>query len=285
MLAGGPPVASRAVVLAMPHSEPDMLPELYETASDHMPRAIKDVVRTAATRIGCAMGRLPGVELLGPHLRMLFSALDIDCVLDVGAHHGGFARFLRNIGYRGSIISFEPVPDNYRVLSAAAQRDSAWRAVPFALGDKDTTAAFNVANLSQFSSFLEPSTYSREQFGVASSTDRVISVEMRRLNSVLEELVGNPESHRFFLKMDTQGYDMNVLDGAASSLEFVHGIQTEVSVKAIYEEMISYDVAIGRLQALGFELTGLFPVTRDRDLRVVEFDCVMRKVLRHAATQ
>jgi FkbM family methyltransferase len=255
-----------------------MLPQFYETASDHMPRAIKDIVRTAATRLGCAMGRLPGVELIGPHLRTLFSTLDIDCVLDVGAHHGGFARFLRNIGYRGSIISFEPVPENYRVLCAAAQRDPKWRAVPVALGDRDAAASFNVAHISQFSSFLEPSTYSREQFGVASGTDRVISVEMRRLSSILDELVGNPESHRFFLKMDTQGYDMNVLEGAGSSLEFVRGIQTEISVKAIYEKMISYDVAIARLQALGFELTGMFPVTRDRDLRVVEFDCVMRKL-------
>ena len=255
-----------------------MLPQLYETASDHMPRAIKDIVRTAATRLGCAMGRLPGVELLGPHLRTLFSALEIDYVLDVGAHHGGFGRFLRNIGYRGSIISFEPVPENYRVLCAAAQRDPKWRTVPFALGNKDATASFNVARISQFSSFLEPSTYSREQFGAASGTDRVIDVELRRLSSILDELVGDPESHRFFLKMDTQGYDMNVLDGAGASLERVRGIQTEVSVKAIYDEMISYDVAITRLQALGFELTGLFPVTRDRDLRVVEFDCVMRKV-------
>ena len=248
-----------------------------------MPRAIKNIVRTAATRLGCAMGRLPGVELLGPHLQTLFSTLNIDYVLDVGAHRGGYARFLRNIGYRGAIISFEPEPENYRVLSAAAQRDPKWRAVPFALGDKDTTAAFNVAHISQFSSFLEPSTYSRQQFGVASGTDRVISVEMRRLYSVLDELVGDPESHRFFLKMDTQGYDMNVLDGAGSSLELVRAIQTEVSVKAIYEEMISYDVAIARLQSLGFELTGLFPVTRDRDLRVVEFDCVMRRLGPHTA--
>lgn len=254
-----------------------MLSQLYETASDHTPKPLKELVRTAATRLGCAIGRLPGIEVLAPRLRELFATARIDYVLDVGAHLGGYGRFLRNIGYRGWIISFEPVPENYRVLAAATRNDSKWRALPFALGDREVTTAFNVAHTSQFSSFLEPNSYSIEQFGVASETERVIDVEMRQLDSMLEEIVGESPDHRLFLKMDTQGYDMNVLDGARSSLRIVHGIQTEVSVKAIYQHMTPYDVAIERLQSLGFELTGLFPVTRDRDLRIVEFDCVMRR--------
>ena len=255
-----------------------MLPELYEKASDRTPRRVKEMVRTAATRVGCAIGRLPGFDMLGTHLRTLFPALGIDCVLDVGAHRGHYARFLRNIGYRGLIVSFEPEPENYRYLKAAAEHDPKWHTLPLALGERDGTASFNVAHVSQFSSFLEPSAYSHQQFGLYSDTVRVISVEMRRLDSVIEELVGSPSKRGIFLKMDTQGYDMNVLDGAVSSLKLVRGLQTEVSVKALYDHMVPYDVAITRLQAYDFELTGLFPVTRDNELRVVEFDCVMRRL-------
>jgi FkbM family methyltransferase len=255
-----------------------MLPQLCEKASDRTPRVVKEFVRTAATRVGCAIGRLPGIELLGTHLRTLFPALGIDCVLDVGAHRGHFARFLRNIGYRGLIVSFEPEPENYRHLRAAAERAPNWRALSFALGERNGTASFNVAHVSQFSSFLEPSAYSHEQFGLFSDTARVISVQMRRLDSVIEELVGAPEARGIFLKMDTQGYDMNVLDGSTETLQLVRGVQTEVSVKALYDHMVPYDVAITRMQSFGFELTGLFPVTRDNDLRGVEFDCVMRRL-------
>lgn len=252
--------------------------QLYDKATDRMPRSLKELVRTAATRAGCALGRLPGVELLGAHLRELFPVLGIDCVLDVGAHRGQYGRFLRNIGYRGMIVSFEPEPHNYSYLRAAASGDPKWLTVPFALGERDGAASFNVAHISQFSSFLEPSAYSVEQFGAAGATERVISVGMRRLDTVLEELVGSPESRAIFLKMDTQGYDPSVLDGALAILEHVRGIQTEISVKPLYDRMTSFDAAMARMTSLGFELTGLFPVTRDLELRVVEFDCVVRRV-------
>jgi FkbM family methyltransferase len=203
----------------------------------------------------------------------------------VGAHRGQYGRFLRNIGYRGKIVSFEPEPQNYARLRAIASGDARWLTVPAALGERDGEASFNVAHISTFSSFLEPSAYSFEQFGNAGATERVIRVPMRRLDSVLDELITSADSHALFLKMDTQGYDSSVLDGAFGVLEAVRGIQTEVSVKALYEGMTSFDAAITRMTSLGFELTGLFPVTRDLELRVVEFDCVVRRVgaaVRHA---
>ncbi|HSC47142.1 MAG TPA: FkbM family methyltransferase, partial [Gammaproteobacteria bacterium] len=50
---------------------------------------------------------------LGSHLCQLFAKLDIDCVLDVGANQGQYGAMLRKAGYRGRIVSFEPVAKTY----------------------------------------------------------------------------------------------------------------------------------------------------------------------------
>jgi hypothetical protein len=82
---------------------------------------------------------------------------------------------------------------------------------------------------------------------------------------------------RIFLKLDTQGYDLRVIEGAGAKLAQIQALQTEVVVKSIYQGMVDYLEALKILQNNGFELTGMFPVTRDdRDqLRVVEMDAVM----------
>jgi hypothetical protein len=55
---------------------------------------------------------------------------------------------------------------------------------------------------------------------------------------------------------------------------------TAVSVRPVYDGMPGYWDVIERLNALGFELSALFPVTLDDKLRVIEFDCVMIRACR-----
>ena len=79
---------------------------------------------------------------------------------------------------------------------------------------------------------------------------------------------------RTFVKIDTQGHDMAVLRGGANVLKRVPLIQTEVSFLPIYEGMPTFADAIAHINSVGFDVTGLFPVSRDRHRRVREFDCV-----------
>jgi hypothetical protein len=80
------------------------------------------------------------------------------------------------------------------------------------------------------------------------------------------------------LKVDTQGFDLEVVEGAVKVLDRVRALQLEVPAKRVYDGMPPLPRTLERLDELGFEVTGMFPVTRDRDLlRVVEFDCVLRR--------
>jgi FkbM family methyltransferase len=89
------------------------------------------------------------------NVTLLFERLGINCVLDVGANHGQHARFLRESGYRGDIVSFEPVPEVFDPMRTAMAGDTRWHGFPWALGDSDDEAEINVADGdAQASSFL-----------------------------------------------------------------------------------------------------------------------------------
>jgi hypothetical protein len=102
------------------------------------------------------------------------------------------------------------------------------------------------------------------------------TVEVRRLDDLFDDLVDGlvPGRPNVFLKIDTQGWDLEVLRGAASTLPRIAALQTEVSVQQIYEAMPTVQDALEYLDQLGFAVSGLFPVTLDQQLRVVEFDCI-----------
>ena len=216
-----------------------------------------------------------GCARVEAHLSLLLPRLDVDCVLDVGANEGQYGRMLRSIGYRGQIISFEPVQSCYQKLAARASCDPAWQTFPCALGDADTCLPIHVTASTDFSSFLKPNEYSAATFGTGPGVEHVEEVPVRRLDGLLADHPELAQYRRVFLKMDTQGYDQAVLRGASGCLERIAGLQSELSVRPVYAGAIRYLDALQRFEEAGFELTGVFPINRDRDLMLVELDCVM----------
>src|ERR1700684_2872446 len=86
-----------------------------------------------------------------PNLRDFIEDRKIDLVLDVGANVGQFGTSLRNRGYRGKIISFEPLESEYKKLAVVAASDGNWEAHQFALGAASGDATINVSDNSVFS--------------------------------------------------------------------------------------------------------------------------------------
>jgi hypothetical protein len=126
-----------------------------------------------------------------------------------------------------------------------------------------------------FSSLLEPTAFSRGHFGAASEVAHVEEVAMRRLEDVLPECTDGIAEPRVFLKLDTQGYDLQVLHGGGAALARVQALQSELSVRPLYQGAPSYVEALDRIRQHGYELSGVFPLERSADLRIIEFDCVM----------
>ncbi len=214
------------------------------------------------------------MECLADHLARVLIRQRINLVLDVGANKGQTGLLLRRIGYRGRIVSFEPVSANHRALAERAARDPDWQHHALALGAADAEQTINLTRHSVFDSFLSPTDYSLQQFGGDSEVIGSEVVQVRRLDDLIDTCTAGLEQPRIFLKLDTQGYDGEVLSGASACLPHMLGLQTELSVKPVYGGMSTYLDVLPRIQALGFEVSGMFPVNRDGALRVVEFDCI-----------
>jgi FkbM family methyltransferase len=207
-------------------------------------------------RIGLDLVRYPGsTTVLGRRLRLL-RHYGVDLVLDVGANVGQYGALLRAIGYRGHIVSFEPLPDAYAELARVAGQDRAWEVVNVALGAASGEAALHTAANSVSSSFLpmlpEHARAAPESVYVAD-----VIVPVRTLDEVYDQYASADE--RVFLKVDAQGYEAQVLAGAARSLERIVGLQLEMSIVPLFEGSPTLPELITSVAGLGFTLMGIEP--------------------------
>lgn len=185
----------------------------------------------------------------------------VDVVLDVGANNGQYARELRRDGYTGWIVSFEPLPDCVVRLRRQAQADGCWDVHPWALGRKPGRAELNVAgNAGQSSSLLPMTELHRRSEPSSAYVDR-IAIDVRTLDESYAAYASR--FHRPFLKIDTQGFEREVLEGAAATLPSLVGLQLELSLATLYEGAPSLDEMLDWTRERGFALASVEPVFAD----------------------
>lgn len=208
------------------------------------------------------------------HMRRLLAHLKVDCVFDVGANVGQYAEKLRRYcGFTGLILSFEPNPAALTELMAAAKKDPLWEVFPIALGTENGAIEFQAYDDSKLGSLLEFDPTSPNAPRDMGNTK--IMVEVDTLASLIPLLQDRFGFERPFLKMDTQGYDMNVAKGAGDDLKTFRGIQSEVSFSSIYSKAPMFDEVVGYYQGQGFILSRLFPNNDVHFPKLVEMDVAM----------
>jgi FkbM family methyltransferase len=237
---------------------------------------LKDFVAGVAERLGYKIIPLWRLESFAAveDLRRRLDFLKVDLVLDVGANAGQFRDMLRGpVGYRGRIVSFEPVPELAEGLAARAAGDKLWRVHHLALGAAAGEASFNVMEHSQFSSFLQPTSADVAIFSDTNKVARQVTVRVGTLDDVLPELLREAPAARIFLKLDTQGFDLEVLKGAEGVLGGIAAVQIEASVRRIYEGAPAYQQVISYLEERGFVMSAIVPNNAGQFPLLVEFDC------------
>lgn len=205
-------------------------------------------------------------------LRRLLHRLRVDCVIDVGANVGQYANILRLIGFQGTILSFEPSPQIFAKLASASAHDDRWHVFDSALGAEAGTIEFNIMEASEFSSVRQPTRRDTAQFESDNQVVERIHVAIERLDQVLPRLRDAYGFQRPFLKTDTQGFDIEVLRGAAGVHRELAGIECELAIKHLYEDVKPWTEAIEEYVAAGFELAGIFDV-HPRKSFFIECNC------------
>lgn len=195
-------------------------------------------------------------------------------LLDVGANVGQFGLSMFGAGFKGHLVSFEPLPSARGELARnAAKFPGRWDiADAVALSDRQGEARFNVAANLASSSFLEQSSDMIAAAPFAAKTHEIV-VKTERLDDLLDTYV--PAGTPVALKIDTQGAEGAVLGGARASLSRMRYVILEQSIAGLYEGQPRYFALDELLRSAGFRLIDLEPGFRDPATgELLEFDAV-----------
>lgn len=188
----------------------------------------------------------------------IFRKFGINIVLDVGANEGQFGRHIRHdLDYKGRIISFEPLSSAFEKLQKSAASDSLWQVDKFALGDDERETTINIALNSVSSSILE---MARTHLNSVPSSRFVGTekVRVKTLDSIFGEICSTNDN--VFLKIDTQGFENKVLQGAYRSLDRISTIQLELSLVELYRGEATFGEMFGQMRQKGYDLISIEPV-------------------------
>jgi FkbM family methyltransferase len=170
-------------------------------------------------------------------------------VLDIGANIGQYGSALRSSRFDGRIISCEPLPDAYAHLARRTGSDSSWTALHTAVGAEVGTLEINVSANSYSSSVLTM-TNAHLDAAPGSQTIGTETVPVTTIVDIVKQHDVDPG--KTLLKVDTQGYEGPVLDGAGDLLSQFAAVQLELSFVPLYAGQQLFAELTGRLEANGF---------------------------------
>jgi len=213
---------------------------------------MKKLIKKIFYSLGLDLYRLSPSSNSSYQLLAALNHVHADVVFDVGANIGQFAQELRSVGFLGEIISFEPLSSAHAVLSKAVQTDDKWKIHPrAAVGDQDGEIEINIAGNSVSSSVL-PMLDAHSSAAVGSAYVASERAQLTRLDSVAPTYLS---AHaRPFIKIDTQGFESQVLDGATETIKRAHGVLLELSLVPLYEGQTLWQEMIQRMADQGFTL-------------------------------
>jgi FkbM family methyltransferase len=173
-------------------------------------------------------------------------------IVDVGAYRGDFAAAALAAFPGSSALLFEPGPSKAAALRERYRGNPAVRVFEVALGDERGDAPLHEREESATDSLLP--------FAEAAEETTHL-VRVRRLDEVLDE-EGVPSVD--LVKVDTQGYDLRVLRGAAETLARCHpALLVEAIFTPLYRGQASFDELLSFLTAAGYRPAGVHAVHTD----------------------
>jgi len=177
----------------------------------------------------------------------------IECIFDIGANVGQYGIYLRKIGYKNKIISFEPILEAYTELDKISKKDKLWKAYNFGLGDENRDMQINVSKNSVSSSLLKMN----DNHVKAEPESKYIATQNIKINT-FEKFISYKKivEKKLFLKIDVQGYEHQVIAGI-KNFNNIEGLQIEMSLEKLYENQMIFEELYALIKNKGFELWDL----------------------------
>lgn len=184
-------------------------------------------------------------------------SMNIDAIIDVGASNGGFVKKIRPIFPYVSIISFEPLKESYQQLLLNNKEDKNFKAYNLVLSNNKGEVDFFLSSRSGCSSLLEMNDVHKIAYPETSTIEK-ITVKSDILDSFINEVKGTS----LMLKIDVQGAEKLVLEGAVKMLNKVKVVFMEVNFAETYKDCILINDSIKLLESFGFKFIGIENVSQ-----------------------
>lgn len=223
--------------------------------------SIKHELRKLLWKVGYDISRFTPASSPIARRKKILETYQVDTVLDVGANTGQFAQeLIQDLGYTGRILSFEPLSSAFKMLQANSRLHPQWEVFNHALGDATEKRRINIAGNSQSSSLLEmlPSHLESAPDSRYVGTE---TIEIRTLDSMFAHLCGTAAG--VCLKIDAQGFESNILRGAARSLPRIDTVQMEMSLVPLYEGELLFNEMCLLMSNGGYTLIAIEPGLSD----------------------
>ena len=221
-------------------------------------KAFKYSVRRILQRAGYDLVRKQVINPAASRRTIMLRYHGIQTVLDVGANMGQYGTELREWGFEGRIISFEPTSAAFKALSERAAADGHWRVFNFAVGAEDGEAEISIASNYGASSSFMPMLDTHRDCSPDVEFVGIEKVKVKTLDDALANVVAPDES--LMLKMDVQGFEHLVLRGATTILPSVQIIECELSFVPLYDGQLIFPQMLEIIDSLGFTPVGFNPI-------------------------
>lgn len=197
----------------------------------------------------------------------------IDLIFDIGANAGQFSNMIFKLGYTGKIISFEPLSSAYEALKKKSSGNAKWTiAERCAIGSEDGEIEMNISKNSISSSALK---IMNEHVSAAPDSEFIGKEKamVYRLDSIGEKY--SEGANNIFIKIDTQGFEENILKGAEQFIKKVKGLLVETSLVPLYEGQALFPQIFEMVTKSGFSLYGVQPAFINKETgRMLQIDAI-----------
>lgn len=191
-------------------------------------------------------------------------------IIDIGANEGQAAERFRALLPQTPILSFEPLPEPFKVLNEIFANDANFQSFNFALGDKTGSEFIYLNDYSPSSSILKMDEEHKKHFKHTINTTN-IEIQIKQL----DQLKILKENDITLVKIDVQGFEKFVLLGGEQTIKKCKLVIVELSFKKLYENEPLFDEVYQIFKSFGFKYIGSFEqLLAPSDFEVLQQDAI-----------
>ena len=215
---------------------------------------MKKIINTIISVFGYKLKKSKWLYEKNLNLNKSLSNNNINSIIDVGANNGQFAEEVFKNGFKGYVLSFEPLEIEYSNLldKKLKMKKYDWEiAERCGLGASEKKLDINISGMRQSSSILDISEIHTNLYPESINIGKE-KIDIFPLDKFYNKIINMKKN--ILLKIDTQGYELEILKGAIKTLGYVDAIYVEVSLVKLYKNQPLFDEILDFTKKFGFSV-------------------------------